>query len=375
MKIAYVYDNVYPYYIGGLEKRVWEVARRLAQRGHDVHWYAMKYWDGPDVLEKEGVYLHGVCEPKPLFVHGRRSVEEAIYFARNVFIPLARDNYDIIDCQNFPYFPCFSAKIASLLKKTPLVITWHEVWDTYWYTYLGKKGVFGKAVERITACLTDHNVAVSPKTKNDLQSIGVDKEITVIPNGIDFDSIQAITPSPEKTDVIYAGRLIKEKNIDMLIKAIELVKKELPDVQCTIIGEGPEKEALRTLTLELNLERNIRIKDFVTSQDDLFALMKSARVFVLPSVREGFGISVLEANACGLPVVTVEHSQNAAYSLIKNGENGFIAKLNVEDLTIHICKALYNTDAKEFTIISYSKKYDWNNVISLLERRYHEISN
>jgi hypothetical protein len=59
MKIAVVYDVIYPYVKGGVEKRVWDLAVRLACRGHEVHLYGMKFWDGEDIINHEGVFLHG----------------------------------------------------------------------------------------------------------------------------------------------------------------------------------------------------------------------------------------------------------------------------------------------------------------------------
>ena len=135
----------------------------------------MKSWDGPDVLIKNEIYLHSVCQPQKLFVNGRRSIKGAVYFAWKILPHLLREKFDIIDCQNTPYFPCFSAKLHSLLRKSSLIITWHEVWDDYWYEYLGKKGIFGVWVERITAHLTDKVIVVSERTKKNLEMIGVKK--------------------------------------------------------------------------------------------------------------------------------------------------------------------------------------------------------
>ena len=84
MKIAFVYDVIYPYVKGGVEKRIWELAIRLSARGHNVHIVGMKYWDGPDSVEKDGVTLHGICPSQTLYADGRRTIGEAIYFsARN----------------------------------------------------------------------------------------------------------------------------------------------------------------------------------------------------------------------------------------------------------------------------------------------------
>lgn len=71
MKIAYIHDVIYPYVKGGAEKRVWEMARRLADRGHEVHIFGMKYWSGDDVMEREDVHLHGVCGPRTYMSMGR----------------------------------------------------------------------------------------------------------------------------------------------------------------------------------------------------------------------------------------------------------------------------------------------------------------
>ena len=89
MKIAFLYDAVYPYEKGGAQKRIWELARRLADN-HDVHLYGMHYWDGPPVIERENVTLHGVCEPQELYVEGRRSIPQAIYFAVTLLPTLLR---------------------------------------------------------------------------------------------------------------------------------------------------------------------------------------------------------------------------------------------------------------------------------------------
>ncbi len=373
MKIAYIYDAVYPWIKGGAERRIWEISRRLVERGHEVHWFGIKWWNEDDVIIKDGVYLHGVCEPKDLYVKRRRSTKEAIYFAQKILFPLLKEDFDVIDCQVFPYFPCFTAKICSSLKRIPLVITWHEVWDDYWYEYLGKKGAFGKVVERMAVRLTDKMIAVSERTRKDLERVGVRKEIKLIPNGIDFEKIERIRVLEEKSDIIFAGRLIKEKNVDVLIKAVSLVKKEIPDVKCVIIGEGPEQKGLETLANDSGLENNIEFTGFLVDYEDVISRMKSSKVFVLPSTREGFGIVALEANACGLPVVTVNHKMNATCDFITNDRNGFICELSEEDVAEKIFMALDKGKDMERKCIENARGYDWDGIREDVEREYKGI--
>ena len=81
---------------------------------------------------------------------------------------------------------------------------------------------------------------------------------------------------------------------------------------------------MKDLTKQLNLTKNIIFKGFVKENKDVLALMKSSKVFVLPSTREGFGISIIEANACGIPAITINHKDNASKDLIQENKNGYV---------------------------------------------------
>ena len=121
MKIAFIYDAVYPWVKGGAEKRVYELAKRLAQRGHEVHWYSIGWWwpeNGKKDMVMDGIHLHGVSNPIDLYSDDRRSIKEAIIFSFKTFqTQLMKENYDVVDCQGFPFFSCFTAKIHSVTRK------------------------------------------------------------------------------------------------------------------------------------------------------------------------------------------------------------------------------------------------------------------
>lgn len=367
MKIAYIYDAVYPWVKGGAEKRVHELSKRLAARGHDVHCFGIKWWEGESVIQKDGVHLHGICNPRSLYSGERRSMQEALFFAGSVLISLKGD-YDLIDCQEFPYFSCFSAKFFTISRRSDLFITWHEVWRDYWYEYLGRKGFLGRSVESAVSKLTDKNIAVSEMTKRDLESLGV-KGAKVVPNGLDFKRIKRIEASDTTSDIIYAGRLIGHKNVDHLIRAVQLIEKEVPDIKALIVGDGPDIGNLKRLAKELGLEKNIKFTGFLESYDDIIALMKSARVFVMPSKREGFGMAALDANACGLPVVTVNHRMNAVTDLVTD-ETGLVCEPTVEALSGAIIRVLDKSSGMRTNCIELSRGYDWDNISALIEKIY-----
>ena len=98
--------------------------------------------------------------------------------------------------------------------------------------------------------------------------------------------------------------------------------------------------------------------------------MKSSKVFVLPSTREGFGIVALEANACGLPVVAVSHPKNAAADLIIDGRNGFLCELNEEDVAEKITMALEGTTNMSPACLDYGKQHDWDRIVDIIEDAY-----
>ncbi|MBP7070489.1 MAG: glycosyltransferase family 4 protein [Methanothrix sp.] len=369
MKIAYVYDAVYPWVKGGAEKRIYEISRRLAARGHEVHCYGMKWWQGQDDIEAEGVHLHGICPPRPLYSNGKRSISQAAYFAGRLLS--IRTNVDVLDCQNFPYLSCFSAKLISRLQGPQLFITWLEVWGEYWREYLGEKGRAGQAVEWAAARLTDRNIAISKRTQRDLLSLA-GREAQIVPPGIDCKMISEIAPAVQQSDLIYVGRLIEHKNIDLLIRSLKHVQSQVPDVKVLIVGDGPEMNNLRSLAKELDLSQSIRFLGFIEDYNYALSLMKSSRIFVSPSTREGFGMAALEANACGIPVVTVSHDMNAVMDLIGK-DTGLICQPNEVELSQAILSLLRQSISGN-RCIEAARQYDWDAICNRAERIYEQTS-
>lgn len=322
MKIGFVHDFIYPFFKGGIEKRVWVLATAMAERGHEVHVFTTKLWTGPRVVSIDGVTVHGVCMPRrPYTRRGRRSISQALLFA--VWLPwrLARQRLDVIDCQATCLLACLPAWAAAKLTGSRLVITWQEVWDRYWFEYLGALGLIGLGLERLTAKLSASHVAGSQATYSRLRKLGI-PEVTLMPNGLDLTEINQAAPSNPGCDLIYVGRLIKEKRLDLLLEALRMLAERGRTPELWVVGDGPERLSLERIATEFPACR-VRLLGTIDSSREVFSLMKGAKIFAFPSMREGFGIAVLEALACGLPVVTLEHENNAARELVLEGVTGF----------------------------------------------------
>jgi len=375
MKIAFVYDAVYPWIKGGAEIRIYEIGKRLAQKGNDVHLFGVKWWDGADVIRNDGMTLHGVCRPMELYVNGRRSFYEAIIYSIALLPNLAKEDFDIIDVSVFPYFSCIAVKMVSTCRRISVVMTWHEVWGDYWYEYLGKIGFIGKLVERMVSRISENAIAVSDLTKKGLVMLGAnDTDIHLVTNGIDLKRIAQIKPSDYNCDIIFIGRFIKEKNLDILIEAVDLIRRKMPDVKCNIIGDGPEKKRLIANVSGSGLESNIRFFGF-REYNDVIAMLKSSKVLVLPSTREGFGIVVLEAFSCGIPVVTVSSPRNAAIELVDD-DTGFIVNPDARELGESIYKLITDDILRKkmsLSAISKAQEYDWDKITGQLLDIYKRL--
>jgi glycosyltransferase involved in cell wall biosynthesis len=305
-----------------------------------------------------------------LYKKGHRSTAEALLFGLAT-LRLLTASFDVVDVDHMPLFPLFTAKLVCALRRKPLYATWHEVWGReYWRTYLGSLGVIGSVIERLSVWLPQVIISNSDHTTRRLRSMAPDLRVETVPLGVDFQRVDAAPPGSLTSDVIYAGRLVSHKNVDVLIEAVAVARRQRPGIRCLVVGEGPERERLEALARRLGLAGNMQFIDFVPGHDDLFGLMKSSRVFVLPSEREGFGAVVLEANACGLAVVTVEHPDNAARQLVRNGENGYVTELAPQPLASAILRSIegHARLRPRETVERHFRDNDWSAVADRVDR-------
>jgi glycosyltransferase involved in cell wall biosynthesis len=374
VKIALVYDALYPFTTGGAEKRYCELGRRLAVR-HDVHFVSWQHWQGAPRMEKGNVSYHGVGRPVSFYGEdGKRRIQEAVSFAGHLLKAFPRERFDVIDCSTIPYFPAYACHLVSLSRGIPLVLTWHEFWGDYWLGYLGWRGHLARGVELLSTGLGDMRVAVSQFTADRVLRLGLKRRpIEAVPNGIEYESIRSIPPRGEESDVIYMGRLIGHKNVTTLLAAVRLLANESPHLRCLIIGDGPQRDDLERYSSDLGLDGNVTFLGFIPDQRDLFALMKKSKVFVFPSTREGFGRSLMEAQACGLPAVVVKAPDSASATLIRDGGNGLLCENDGRSLAAAIGDLLGDPSRRQQMAeeaLAEAARYDWSNVVNRIEGIY-----
>jgi len=379
MKIAFVTDVIYPFTIGGSEIRNYEIAKRLVKMGHEIHIFGAKLWEGKDNIEIDGIKIHGVQKYERLYKkNGKRSVFIPAILSIKIFFELLKNNFDTIDVTAFTFFNCYSVKVASLIKKTPIVITWQQYFGDYLTGYFGRtKGTLARILEFFSTKLTKNNLAVSSFVASELRRRGIKKEnIKIIYNGTDIKLINTIKNQEKLYDLIFVGRLNYQKNLPLLVESVKILKKDFPNIKIAIVGKGEEKEKLEGLIKNYGLSENFKFFGEIKEKEKLFSILKSAKIFVLPSILEGFPLTIVEANACGLPIVTTKTKHNNVAEYLKENENGFLCPANPENFAGAISYLLKNPDVLAKTSrfsVQKSANFGWDEIARSQEQYYKSL--
>lgn len=249
------------------------------------------------------------------------------------------EDIDLVIGYNFITYPV-AYRLAKKLN-SKVALRYHDVWIGEWTKNMGITGLFGEVLERyIFRKDIDLYVAVSDYTRNNLNRYVDNSRTLTVHNIVDFPSVES-EPYTKPT-ISCVARLVEYKRVNDLIKAVDIIKKEIPDIQCKIIGTGPEEEKLKELTKRLNLEENVEFLGFVEEHDDVMKVVNSSDIFCLPSVVEGFGIVIIEAQSLETPFVAARIPPVVESS----GEKGglFYEPKNHEELASQILRILNDKD-------------------------------
>jgi len=322
--------------------------------------------------------VESLGRPGKLYTRGgRRSIREALRLVLAV-IRLDLRAFDVVETANIPYLHVLPLAIKCRLGGRPLLVTWHEYWGTYWRRYLGSVlWLPAAAIEWLTIRMGTQVLAVSELTARRLRRRCRGRTIAVLPNGISIDRIRATESSERQgAPLIHAGRLQKEKRVDVLLRAVRRLDPADGEPFLVIVGDGPEKENLEALARELDLGARVVFTGRVPDSRDVWQLMAGAKLAVQPSYREGFGLFPLEAMALGLPVIYCASPENAVSELVRDGREGLCSEATPADLADAIERLLADDEERERmgrAARARAEEYDWPRIAVALETLLEDL--
>ncbi|MCX8008878.1 MAG: glycosyltransferase family 4 protein, partial [Patescibacteria group bacterium] len=336
-------------FAGGAEVYVHELAKRWVKEGHSVTLFCgndseslrNEVIDGMQIIRRGGFYFVYVWA----FVY---------YFTK------FRGCYDvIIDCHNgIPFF-------TPLYVKERVICVVHQVHQDVFLAHLTLPFAFlARVLENRLMPLVYKDiefVAVSSSTKDDMIRWGIlGKGIHIIPNGID-DNLYVPSSKSKAPFIVYVGRLKYYKSVNIFIHAAVSVHKKFPRAKFVIAGDGEERRGLQNLVEQLGATSFIEFKGKVSEQEKIF-LYQQAWVFVNPSRIEGWGLTTIEANACGTPVVASRVS--GLCDSVIDGKSGILVDYgDIDGFSDAICLLIRDKKLRqrmEAFSVDWAKKFRWD---------------
>jgi glycosyltransferase involved in cell wall biosynthesis len=310
---------------GGSELYVLQVAQRMRDSGIQVTWVTARYpgATGDEVVDGIRYIRRGGHLTVYLWV--------ALMLVSRRLERLAGRIHSVLEVQNGMPF------LASWLTHRRVVVLVHHVHREQWTVVgplLAKVGWFLESRVAVRANRGCRYLAVSDVTRRELTELGVRAaDIELAHNGLPPVPLYVPGPKREEPTLVVLSRLVPHKQIDHVIRALPALAQEFPDVRLRVMGDGWWAEELHRLTTELGLDARVTFLGHVTDEEK-FEELSRGWVHVLPSVKEGWGLSIVEAGRAGTPSVAYA-SAGGVTEAILDGVTGLLAG-NESDLNTQI---------------------------------------
>jgi len=375
MKIC-MYTSEFPPDVGGISTYVYNLSKRLVERGHEVTVITRGTWRKTYCEEIEGISVYRVrfipFFPSPFKIH-------QIYV--NKLLKSLKFDFDLIHLHGtlMPVEPVFNNSL-------PVVFTSHgaskkkldfmEAKTLHFFIVKLLRNHLFKLEQEIVE-KSDMLTAVSNSCADEFRAYhSIKKEITIVHNGVDTNFFVPSKNRSNLRSVIYTGRFEVFKGLSDLIECSGIVCKKYPDVKFILVGSGTILDSLKKQVSKLKLENNIIFTGSL-SKSQIIEYYQNATIFVLPSYREGFPTSLMEAMSCGIPSIATNVEGSA--ELIKDSENGLLVpQKNPEKLAESVIYLLENEEFRNKIGANARnhivKNYDWEKITDGFEKLYHRLS-
>ncbi len=380
MKLCMVNAFYHPY-IGGSEKHMWELSRRLARK-NEVHVVTSQWECEPGDYDLEGVKAHRLptkftkmpmIYPPPL--PSTKGVTKKLDELH------AKHDFDAFNIHG-RWFSDYNEVVWFANKKKRLMVkTLHNqrpLGISAGVTAVGMtyEALRGKKVLRSV----DKIIAVSAAAKKDVMNYGLpESKFTVIHNGVDI-GIYKPSPSDYLDEhkggcdclMLFVGRVITQKGLPHLLNVMPALLKEYPRTKLLIVGKGGELESLQSKVRKMGLDKNVVFPGFIPDAK-LPELYSNADMFVLPSLWEVLPIAMLEALSCGSPLCASDAGGNP--EMVDVGKNGLIYRKGNEPEMLEKLREMVGDAALRKRMSAASRetavaRFDWEIITERTQKFY-----
>ncbi len=399
MKIANVMRRIVFEEWGGTETAVWNSSLKLHRLGHSIEILATKALCSIDHETKEQIpirrfdyfYPQLFLKKVNAFILDKKGGSP---FSFTLFNYLKKRDFDLIHSHAMGRIGKLSQK-AARKKNIPFILTFHggnydippSEMEEMCKPLKGSLG-YGKILEKLLGLSrdlveqADGIICVGANEYQLLRDKFPHKHSAYIPNGVevsDFTSLPTLSfrhkyniPTERKL-LLCVSRIDYQKNQASLVPLLKELLCQGQDVHCAIVGFVTSASYLRQIRSEIenhNLQKRFTIVEGLPPKSDLLlSAYKESDLFILPSIHEPFGIVVLEAWSCNLPVIA--SAVGGLKTLIRSGNNGFLFTLNdIDSMLSAYRKAINNDSIKQNAYKEVLNKYSWDTVSSQILNFY-----
>lgn len=349
---------------GGAEVHFHEIFKRIVALGHKVTLLACLY---------DGAQNEEIVDGIRILRRGKRDTFN--FIVKSFYKEIAsQEKFDIVidDINKIPFY-------TPIYVKEPLLAISHHFFGTSIYReanfIAGTYVVFAEWLMNFVYKKTPF-VVVSQSTLSEFKHKGFDvTNFSIIYNALDHSFFDfKLTPKTKEPTITYFGRLKKYKSVDHLFYAFANVLKKYPSATLKIMGKGDFRPTLEALSKQLNIENSVNFLGFVSDEDKSTELSNSYCV-VNTSMKEGWGITNIEANACGTLVISADSP--GLRDSVKNGVSGLLYEYgNITELTNCILKILddenYRVQLSE-NAVKWAQSFDWDTSAQQMLAKCEEV--
>lgn len=369
MKIIEVCRRTYPSYIGGIEKCVWNISRKLARK-FEVEIYATN-------SRRRSVFETEISGLK-IREFPCLALYDIYLFSPSLYKALEGVEADLVHAHGIGALSTLAAALAKPKNDLPLFVSPHFGFSKVPRVLFT---MYNLSFNKLVLKRADQIIAVSPNEKSEIAKVGdFSNKILYIPNGIDVQEIDSHLNRSMQSDwpkvILYVGRLERKKGLQSLIYAFSQIVS-LYDVVLLIVGEGPYKNEIIKMVSTSGIEDRVKFLGRV-SENELYQIYARSHIFVSPSSYESHSMSLTEAMGFGVvPIVT---NVGGNRFVVSNRENGFLVSypVKVEEIAHLLSELVQNEDLLKIVSEGAREKakhnFDLNKTSKSLEYAYEQCA-